>query len=198
MNVIRVVSDGFGENTYVVTTPEGIIIIDPGTSLKTIRKEAVIKEEDIKYVLLTHGHYDHITCIDEYEPGKIYAHTAEKKLLENPSINLSAMAGEGISARGINYYEGDVHETDPAVFYHVPGHTAGCVVIKIGSMLFTGDTLFFDTVGRTDLPTGSTNRLKESLKVFEGFDRSITCYPGHGEEFTLEEAYKTNYFLKKP
>jgi len=64
-------------------------------------------------------------------------------------------------------------------------------------MLFTGDTLFYDTVGRTDLPTGDPRMMKESLKVFDTLDSGILCYPGHGGPFRLKEAYRGNYFLAR-
>lgn len=82
-------------------------------------------------------------------------------------------------------------------FTHVPGHTGGCVLIGYEKHLFTGDTLFFDTVGRTDVPTGSSHRLKESLAVFDNMSEDLVCYPGHGDSFMLKTAREVNYFLKK-
>jgi len=85
---------------------------------------------------------------------------------------------------------------DGIEFFHVPGHTAGGVLIKIEDALFTGDTLFYDTVGRTDFFSGDPVQLRNSLKIFGRFSKDTVCYPGHGQPFCLRDAFDVNYFLR--
>jgi len=187
----------FGENTYLVTSLKDAYIIDPGCSVDDINE--VIEQEDLtlKGVLLTHGHYDHIVEAFEYDPKLIHSHENEKQLLEHPDINLSSWAGLNLSLKGINYFKGN--EADVLIFKAIltPGHTSGCVVYLVENCLFTGDTLFYDTIGRTDTPTGDMHKMKESLEVFKKLNPEITCYPGHGKHFKLGRALQHNYYLMR-
>lgn len=196
MQIVTVTSPDFQENTYLVVRDSQAVVIDPGSDAAEIKSQILNHKSQIKYILLTHGHYDHILGASAMA-APIYAHEAEKQMIETPEINLSSfVAGDRISIKGVNYFGGAVHKMDEFEFYHTPGHTAGCVVIKAGNNLFTGDTLFEDTVGRTDVPTGDSKELRKSLKIFDSFDKNLMCYPGHGAPFLLADAYKVNYFLK--
>jgi hydroxyacylglutathione hydrolase len=196
MQIKTLVSDLFEENTYIIANNGTAVVIDPGASILELQSMIASLKSSVKYTLLTHGHYDHI--ISALALGApVYAHENEKIMLEDPNINLSAhIINPRLSLKNVNYYKGKSYKMDEFEIYHTPGHTAGSVVIKTGNDLFTGDTLFYDSVGRTDTPTGDPKALKTSLKIFDGFDREIMCYPGHGEQFKLGDAYKTNYFLK--
>ena len=197
MDIQTVTDREFGENSYIAADKGGLIVIDPGIDYYAINAAIKSTGLPIKYVFLTHGHYDHTFSVSNFDKTRVYAHSAEKPLLEDPSKNLSAFTGTPFSVEGINYYGGQKHIIDDIEITHTPGHTAGCVVIKIEDSLFCGDTLFYDTVGRTDLPSGDPKILQESLKLFDSFDKSLNVYPGHGAPFVLGDAYKINYFLKK-
>lgn len=197
MRVETLVSGGFEENTYLLSDGKDAYVIDPGIDASAIHSVIYNLHSTLKYVLLTHGHYDHIIGAQALN-APIYAHEGEKALIESGTVNLSAyITGKEISLKSVNYIKGVKAEMGGFEFYHTPGHTAGSMVIKAGDALFTGDTLFYDTVGRTDVPTGDSRLLRASLKVFDGFDKGLTCYPGHGEPFKLGDAFKVNYFLKK-
>lgn len=195
MEIKTITSELIMENTYIVKRESDIIVIDPGCSPEQLHSQISNFKSQIKYVLLTHGHYDHTASLENFDKSKIYAHIDEKPLIENPEYNMSAYAGKPVKYTGINYYAGKIHEMDGIKFYHVPGHTAGGVIIEMENFLFTGDTLFADTVGRTDIPTGDSDKLRKSLEVFDSFDKNIICYPGHGSRFSLANAFKTNYYL---
>lgn len=196
MRILTLVSSDFEENTYLLVEGGNAVVIDPGASPLEIQSFLAGQKAKIRYILLTHGHYDHILAAQQLN-CPVYAHEAEKKMLEDPNTNLSArIIKPALSLKNVNYYKGSAYKMDTFEIFHTPGHSAGSVVIKEGNDLFTGDTLFFDTVGRTDVPTGSAKTLKESLKVFDNLDKGLVCYPGHGEPFKLSEAYKSNYFLK--
>jgi len=192
VKVKTLVSGDFGENTYIVERKSGKILIDPG-----FEQGISLPDKDFKYILLTHGHYDHIRGALLFDPNIIFAHESEKELLEDAAKNMSAYIGGEIVLENIRYFSGERYDMDGIEFFHTPGHTSGCVVIKIEDCCFSGDTLFEDTVGRTDLPTGDSRALQKSLALFDSFDKDTLVYPGHGKPFKLSDAYDINYFLGK-
>ena len=197
MRIDRVISDPYGENTYIIDIGRGrAAVIDPGAAPEAVKKKLKEMKLEADFVFLTHGHYDHILGISAFDPAIVWAHESERAALENPDINLSNFLGKPVTVKGINYYKENYFRMANFEFIHTPGHTEGCVVIAFEKHLFTGDTLFFDTVGRTDVPTGSPRMLKESLKVFKSMPGDITCHPGHGDSFMLQTAKEINYFLK--
>lgn len=197
MKVHTLVSEDYGENTYIAETGTNkAVIIDPGADYESIKGVLAANNLSAEYVFLTHGHYDHIISAHNFEPSIIYAHISEKELIQTPAYNLSSYMGSGISLKNINYIEGEEGFVKGFKYMHTPGHTGGCMIIIKDDCLFSGDTLFYDTVGRTDLPSGNPRMLKESLKVFERLDKNLIVYPGHGQPFTLKDAYGSNYFLR--
>lgn len=196
MEILTFVSDDFQENTYFIIDNNEVVIIDPGIDAIKIKSEISKRNLKIKYTLLTHGHYDHILSAAALD-SVIYAHEDEKIILEDPEINLSLyISSKKLILKNVKYFTGSKFELDNFEIFHTPGHTSGSVIIKIYNNLFTGDTLFLDTVGRTDLPSGDMNKLLNSLKIFHRFDKNIICYPGHGNFFMLSDALKYNYFLQ--
>jgi len=195
MQVVTLTSDGFQENTYILILDKEIIIIDPGVEKDKIKSELLKYNKKLKYILLTHGHYDHILSANFFNT-LIYAHEDEKLLIEDEEMNLSILLmNKKLILKNVKYYSGGKFEIDNFEVYHTPGHTSGSVIIKYGNNLFTGDTLFLNTVGRSDLPTGNSKILQKSLQIFKCFDKRTICYPGHGNPFKLEDAFKYNYFL---
>lgn len=181
------------------------IIVDPGDQgdqlIAKIREEGLIP----KAILLTHGHFDHATAAEEVakEFGiSIYANEAEQETLENASWNLSgAMAGVSQSFHADVYLK-DMETIELAGFqiqmFHTPGHTVGgaCYYLKEEKALFSGDTLFAQSVGRTDFPKGSASELirsiQEKLMVLPD---DVTVYTGHNEITTIGTERKYNPFL---
>lgn len=182
------------------------LLIDEGAKDK---KEAVLidcteKSEDIentlqeygaelKYVLLTHGHFDHVlgvNSIKEKYDCKVLMHAADNDVLDSIE-EFSKMFGMPLTdTPQIDEYinEGDIikfGENEIKVI-HTPGHTPGGVCYLINNDIFTGDTLFYEYIGRTDLPGGSSKKLKTNIinKLFT-LDENITVYPGHGPSSTI-------------
>ena len=159
----------------------------------------------VKAVLLTHGHFDHIMGLDRFLeefPAPVYACAAEKELLESPQLNSSSgMLGQPYTFHGAQYVkDGDLLEIAGMKIQVIqtPGHTIGgcCYYIADEQTLFSGDTLFRASIGRTDLPTGSMGALvrsvKEKILVLPDETR---VYPGHMEETTVGYEKKYNPFL---
>ena len=159
----------------------------------------------VKAVLLTHGHFDHIMGLDRFLeefPAPVYACAAEKELLESPQLNSSSgMLGQPYTFHGAQYVkDGDLLDMAGMKIQVIqtPGHTIGgcCYYIADEHTLFSGDTLFRASIGRTDLPTGSMGALvrsvKEKILVLPDETR---VYPGHMEETTVGYEKKYNPFL---
>lgn len=181
-----------------------VLIVDPGASAGRLIE--ICKDEKLNPVaiLLTHGHFDHATGaaeIAEHFSIPIYAHEKEKETLETPGMNLSGWEGRE-QTFGADIYLKDEQEIDLAGFHirllHTPGHTPGgcCYFFSYQNVLFSGDTLFCTSIGRTDFPGGSSSRLirsiREKLMVLPD---DITVYPGHNDITTIGAERKYNPYL---
>lgn len=194
-------------NCYFVINDETneLIVVDPGESGKRLAE--IAKENGFKPVaiLLTHGHFDHITGVDafasEFDNIPVYIHEKEKETLTDPEMNASWMAG-GSKTFEVTDYLKDEQELDLAGFHirvlFTPGHTPGgcCYYFPYEEVLFSGDTLFCQSVGRTDFKGGSMSELvrgiKEKLMVLP---ERTTVYPGHNELTSIEEERMYNPYL---
>lgn len=193
-------------NCYIlnnIQTKEAIVI-DPADQANIISD--YIKRENLalKGILLTHGHFDHIlaasTIGNEYHV-KIYGNKNEKELLSDSYMNFSKTVGNDYGMELDESLE-DGEILNLAGFtiksIHTPGHTSGgnCYYFDEEKVLFSGDTLFRETVGRTDLPTGNfpviISSIKEKLMIL---DDEVLVYPGHGESTTIGYEKENNEYL---
>ncbi|HPU63310.1 MAG TPA: MBL fold metallo-hydrolase [Mobilitalea sp.] len=193
-------------NCYIVRARDSkeAVVIDPADRAEKIY--SYLNENDLvcKRILLTHGHFDHITAAEklkEFTGADIYACEEEAALLNDPKLNASAHFGSEISLEP-DFFLKDKEEFEAAgltwqVIY-TPGHTEGgaCYYLKEESTLFSGDTLFYESIGRTDLPTGNLQRLTESIRnrLFD-FPDETEVYPGHGRPTTIGHEKQYNPFL---
>lgn len=194
----------FGENTYLIAdknTREGAVI-DPGGDVKDLMKHVKDNFIEVKYIILTHGHGDHIGCVPELKKATnacIIAHSDEKEILLDKKKNLSyrmhCVPTEFEADKYVN--EGDsVNLGDLKLkFIHTPGHTKGGMCIKVGNHMFTGDTLFAGSMGRTDLYSGDNKQMQKSLSRLKNYEDDIIVYPGHGPNTTMGIEKATNPYI---
>ena len=202
--MIKTVEGGLlGSNTYVVFNNSGknAMIVDCGCRAESALSFIKSKELSVKYIVLTHGHFDHAHYTEEYvnifPNAEIICHGEELKVLLDPNANLSSFVSDGKPYR-FNYKtvsDGDVitltapEEKDNLSFkiIHSPGHTPGsiCLLCEERGVMLTGDTLFKNGYGRTDFMYGSSSQLMDSLRRLLSLDGKITFYPGHGAPSTI-------------
>lgn len=180
------------------------IIIDPGAEADKIILK--IKELNVKPVaiLLTHGHFDHVMAVKDLveEYGiKTYGSKEEVAIFENDSLNCSGMIRQNYELE-VDILLEDNEKVNLAGFdievIHTPGHTQGgvCYYIEDEGVLFSGDTLFADSIGRTDLPTGDIRALRNSIiKRLFVLPEEVEVYPGHGAKTTIGHEKAHNPFI---
>lgn len=170
------------------------IVIDPGAEGTKILNWIETQGLSLKAILLTHGHFDHIGAAKEIADArnvKIYAYKEEDDFLQDASMNLSTMFGRSMSLSADELMDDleVLHFIGTSIsVLHTPGHTKGsvCFYLKDQNILISGDTLFFESVGRTDFPTGSSAKLVNSIqqRLFTLPD-NVEVYPGHGRSTTI-------------
>lgn len=181
-----------------------VLVIDPGASAEKLAEK--IKEQGLKpaAILLTHGHFDHATGAEELAKllqVKIYAEEKEKETLENPQLNLSGWQGSSLVFHADEYLK-DEQEIDLAGFHIrvllTPGHTVGgcCFYFPYQNVIFSGDTLFQTSVGRTDFPKGSMSQLINGIREkLLPLPDETAVYTGHGEMTTIGTERMYNPYL---
>ncbi|MCF7926069.1 MAG: MBL fold metallo-hydrolase [Candidatus Izimaplasma sp.] len=205
--MIKRLTNNYTENTYIVAEGKHCYIIDPGAELEEITSILETKELTLKAVLLTHGHFDHILTLNdvlEVYDVPVYLHEDERDFLFDPNLNLSSTIYNKITVQKKNriktFKEGDTFnlKRNTLKVLHTPGHTRGSVGFRFNRYYFSGDTLFKNTVGRTDLPTSNKGDLEKSLKkITSKLSNNTLVYPGHGTHTTVLTEKQDNVFIKQ-
>ena len=184
---IRAVTGGpLDVNTYVVGCEgsDSCVLIDPGAEEARVA-EAVGKRR-VDAVLLTHAHFDHMLHAQPWldRGARLYVHALDAQALRSPALNLSQVINTSLvlPKADMELQEGDVvREAGLALtVLHTPGHTKGSVCFLTGDTLFAGDTMFYGSYGRVDLPGGSNMQMAMSLKRLLALPKETVAYPGHG------------------
>ena len=206
MKVERFLTGILSTNCYVAWDEQtkAAVMVDPAAYPKKMAE--FLKEEglEIQAVLLTHGHFDHIMGLDallnDY-PVPVYVHEAEKELIADPKTNLSLTYTNGyVFENAVYVTDGQKIEAAGTVFevLFTPGHTLGgcCYYAESEHILFSGDTLFRWSIGRSDLPTGDEATLIRSIKEkLLVLPEHTVVYPGHMAATTIQTEKTANPFL---
>lgn len=207
MRVQRFLVGPLHTNCYLVQSEDTkeALLVDPGMACDEL--DEAIQElglENIKYILLTHGHFDHIGGAAYYQKmahGKIVMFYTETRLATDGELNLGKTFFSPVEP-----FQPDiaVRESDELPWggekitvLHTPGHTSGGCVYCLGNILFTGDTLMRFSIGRTDFVTGNSSEMKNSLEKLAALDGEYLVYPGHGGPTTLQKERENNPYLGK-
>lgn len=194
-------------NCYIVSAKGSheCVMIDPGNFAFEIESYLVDNDFSLKYILITHGHFDHIGGVDYFRDrfgAKVCVSIDDAAMLTNPAMNLSEFGFEKIISKDADIllmdgdnlsFGGDIIITT----IYTPGHTPGGVCYKIEDICFTGDTLFKESIGRTDLPGGDFNEIINSIKnkLFMLPDTTL-IFPGHGDMTTIKDEKLRNPFVR--
>lgn len=194
-----------GTNCYIFRRDGGYKcgIVDPGDQGEQVAQWLVQKGLEAEAVLLTHGHFDHILGIpglrEEWPGLPVYCHPAD--FGEGETTGMFGERFPTVRAFGdiTPYREGDVVDVDGIRIevLETPGHTPGSVTLRSGDVLFTGDTLFAGSMGRTDFPGGDEGQIMRSLKRLGELPGDYRVLPGHEEQTTLERERRSNYCLRE-
>lgn len=203
MRLERLVCGSLRVNTYIIggETTDDCMVIDPGEAAPVID---YLKENQLNctHILLTHGHFDHIGGVRQVKDAfhaKVCIHALDEPALHSSLISLALILGGHMEEVDADFILQDGETVRGAGLelrvLHTPGHTMGgvCYLIEKDRVIFSGDTLFKESYGRTDLPNGSDIEMKESIltKLFS-LDGEYMVYPGHGESTTLLQEQQCN------
>ena len=201
--------NSMGQNIYLCycdAKNEGILV-DAGCSSTDIASLSSFVNThgiNILAILLTHGHYDHLTGLDTLRvnfDAPVYAHQNEVEFLQDPDLNLSCKTSTNIVTNAdFTFTDGDKFTFGNCQLsvLHTPGHTPGgvCYYEKASGSLLTGDTLFKNTIGRTDLPGGDHKKLVKNIKTkLLVLPTDTIVYPGHGDITTIGAELESNQYL---
>ena len=186
-------------NCYIVTDEKTLkcAIIDPGADANTILDYIESNNLVPEVIFLTHGHFDHHIALNAVMDGTgASAYINKKDATTEGLYEQLKLADDGHMKW---YKEGDIIKIGGLNFYimETPGHSPGSVTIMCENALFTGDTLFKDSCGRTDLEGGNVDTLLESLKRLADLDGDYEVYPGHAETSTLNRERAFNYYMRQ-
>lgn len=202
MTIATLEIGSIGTNCYVIADAQGTAaIIDCDGNTAPLYR--YIEENHLQptHILLTHGHFDHIGAVEEVKAKygcQVYAAKEEMRVLADPSINFSASTGHTISITpDVCVTEGDVITVGDLKFTVLltPGHTEGSICFMIEDCIFSGDTLFQGSCGRTDFPTGDWQTILQSLKRLRDLPGNYHVYPGHGPATTLDIERRMNPYM---
>ena len=205
MKIYKYSVGAMGTNSYIVCDEASgeAFITDPGDEGEKLVNALLSKNLRLKYVILTHAHFDHIMGLNyvmENTDAKLLVHPLDASMLKDPSLSLLSR----FSSKNIDFPspDGFVNEGDgirignsEITVIHTPGHTPGSICLLAGDDLISGDTLFRDSIGRYDFPGGSFDTIMKSLKKIVSLNIKGKIYPGHGMSTTMSHELEYNTYL---
>ena len=187
----------FSENTYLVSNKDKCFLVDPGMIGPELKEE--LAKYTLEFVILTHGHSDHFLGIDDLDVP-IYISSIDIKLVRNPEYSYATYMNSTKTYPNKTFIDiNELPKFDGETFKVIstPGHTKGSVCVQIRDKMFTGDTLFVNTIGRTDLFSGNMSDMTKTLKELKSsISKNTIIYPGHGGYAKFKTNLEMNPYLK--
>ena len=206
MQVFKLITGSMRTNCFIVSNDGSseCLIIDPGNDADKIVEFLSEKRLTPAAVLLTHGHFDHILGLKKLlkiYSMPVYALAEEKALLEHAEINCSADFHDDFElSPDVLLKDGEIIKPAEVLLkvLKTPGHTKGscCYYSEDAGIIFTGDTLFFRTIGSTDFPTGDFKEICDSLVKLKNLPEETVVYTGHGPDTTIGSEKRQNLYLR--
>ncbi len=204
--MIKTILNDFTENTYIINEKLEAYIIDPGTNYRDTVKYVLESNFKVLGILLTHGHFDHIVGVNKLIKEfncPVHIHELERDFLFDPNLNLSGLTYNRFLVTKKEMVQTFTEESiftlgrEQIKITHTPGHTRGGVCYKYKNFLFSGDTLFKGSIGRTDLPTSNGVEIQRSVaKIIKTNRDNTIVYPGHGQFTTILNEKRDNPFIR--
>ena len=193
---------GYGSNCYILSSADSLAVVDPSISFESAERLYYIPKGAVKYILLTHAHFDHILEVDSWVKATgatVCISQYDKYALSDPAQNcyslfLGKSGGYFGEVQTLSDNDRLLLGQDEIDVIHLPGHTHGCVAYKFGDDMIVGDTVFAFGYGRCDLPGGDFDSLRASLEKIFSYPEEVRIHPGHGESSTVG-AVKKNFNL---
>ena len=204
MEITTVCPYSFGANTYIIFSGGHALVVDPAVSVEKITKAVAERNAVLDGILLTHGHFDHTVALDTLRSAtsvKAYIHKNDSIMLTDGRKNAyyDFYGKESLHSPAEHLIEdGDLITLGDKTLkvIHTPGHSGGSVCFLGDGFLVTGDTLFADSTGRTDLWSGDVTAMRASLERLRALPRTLKIYPGHGAPALVGDALDNSaYYL---
>ncbi|WP_277218842.1 MBL fold metallo-hydrolase [Peptoniphilus vaginalis] len=203
--IMKLVVGQLQENCFILFDEnKDAFVVDPGGSSENIIEAIEKNSLNIKYILLTHGHFDHVgavaALVEKYK-APVYLSKKDRVFLESPKEVRASAFGMQIEAADVDVFVKDGDEIPfsggTIKVIETPGHTLGSVCYLFENYLFAGDTLFNGSIGRTDFPESDHSLMVESLKKLKKLDDEIYVLSGHGPESQMSYEKMTNPYLRQ-
>ncbi len=190
-----------GTNCYIVKNSKRCFVIDPADEVDEIFRK--IGRLNLEFILLTHGHFDHVLAVEDihkkYPNIPVYIGKFDKELLRNLSeqkyYSTKELKDLSLSVRIVSDGDRIKFGDNKIKVIETPGHSFGSVCYLLGNHLFSGDTLFYHTIGRTDFWTSDPSSMQQSLKKLSKLPTKTKIYPGHGRSTTIAEEIQNGHLI---
>lgn len=204
VEIERIITFPMEQNAYILFLEGGTtsVVIDPSFNVAAVLSSLKSLGLGCEAILLTHGHFDHIAGVEELRNttgARVYIHKNDAGMLEDPEKNMSTLIGRTIKTPPAEYaFEGDADFLLAGIHIRAietPGHSGGSVCYLAEDALFSGDTLFYMNIGRTDLYASDPTHMEASLAKLKELKKDYRVYPGHGQSTSLFHEIDSNPYL---